>query len=743
MLKYVLAGVLTLLGFETWAQETIESARNKEGQEVTVSGIVTSGGELGLIRYFQDETAGLSAYGNLGESLQRGDSITISGTLKDYNNLLEIDPISAVSVHSSGHSLPEPKVLTVDQIGESFESQLVRLNDVQFVSPSGTFNGDTNYTLTDGNRTFVIRINRNAGSIVGQQIPTGTFDLIAICSQFSYKSNDVTTGYQLLPRDMDDFIFTGSVNILSPVTVQDISKNSVTLSWTTDSETTSEVVYGVTPNASEWSDISSGTSTPVNGEYLQEVTIRGLQPGTIVYALPYSYHASDTAFAPQAAYATESNSTGVVKVYFNSEVDTNYAIYHPAQNIGSALDDTLVAYLDRATESIDFAIYSFINISSASIPDALTRAKNRGLRVRVIACGTNQNSGLNSLSEQIPVLVAPNENNRDGIMHNKFAVIDAESDNPDLPVVWSGSTNISYNQIVSDANNMIFIQDQALARAYQLEFEEMWGGSNDQPNVTGAKFGSDKTDNTPHEFVIGGKRVESYFSPSDGTNQQIIDAIQKAENNLNVGTMLITRTDIAIAISDTKERGVAVNVLTEGDSNTGTVNSILNDALGSTGFVFDVEYGIFHHKYAVIDNNQPELDPVVITGSHNWSSAANDNNDENTLIFHCENIANQYYQNFAARFKANNGKLLTPVDELGLPEVLVYPNPASEMLFVNHNENAATLRLYSGSGQQLKEMAVEKTQQTSLNISGLLPGFYLLQITFENGSSTTHKIIRK
>jgi hypothetical protein len=83
------------------------------------------------------------------------------------------------------------------------------------------------------------------------------------------------------------------------------------------------------------------------------------------------------------------------------------------------------------------------------------------------------------------------------------------------------------------------------------------------------------------------------------------------------------------------------------------------------------------------------------------------------------------------------------VDELGLPEVLVYPNPASEMLVVNHNENAATLRLYSGSGQQLKEMVVEKTQQTSLNISGLLPGFYLLQITFENGSSTTHKIIRK
>ena len=743
MLRYLLAGVIALWGFESRAQETIESARNKVGQTVTVSGIVTNGGELGLIRYFQDETAGLSAYGNLGSSLQRGDSITISGTLKNYNNLLEIDPISSVNVHSAGHNLPEPKLLTADQIGESYESQLVRLNNVQFVSPSGTFNGDANYTLTDGNQTFVIRINRNAGSIVGQQIPTGVFDLTAICSQFSYNTNDVTTGYQLLPRNMDDFILTGSVNILSPVTVQDISKNSVTLSWTTDSETTSEVVYGVTPHASEWRDITTGTSTLLNEEYLQEVTISGLQPGTIIYALPYSYHASDTAFAPQAAYATESNSTGDIKVYFNSDVDTTYAIYQPAQNIGSALDDTLVAYLDRATESIDFAIYSFSNIASASIPDALNRAKNRGLRVRMIACGTNQNAGLNSLSQEIPVLVAPNENNRDGIMHNKFAVIDAESDDPDLPVVWTGSTNISYNQIVSDANNMIFIQDQSLARAYQIEFEEMWGGSNNQPNVAGAKYGSDKTDNTPHEFVIGGKRVESYFSPSDGTNQQIIDAIQRAENNLNVATMLITRTDIAIAISDATERGVAVNVLTEGDANTSTVNSILNDALGSTGFVSDMEYGILHHKYAVIDNKQPERDPLVITGSHNWSSAANDNNDENTLIIHCENIANQYYQNFAARFKANNGNLLTPAVEFGLPDVMVYPNPTSEMLFVNHNENAATLWLYSGSGQLLKEMTVEKTQPASLDMSGFLPGFYLLKVSFENGRHTTHKVIKR
>jgi hypothetical protein len=74
---------------------------------------------------------------------------------------------------------------------------------------------------------------------------------------------------------------------------------------------------------------------------------------------------------------------------------------------------------------------------------------------------------------------------------------------------------------------------------------------------------------------------------------------------------------------------------------------------------------------------------------------------------------------------------------------MVYPNPATEKLFVHHNGNAANLRLYSGSGQILKELVVEKTQQTSLEMDGLLPGFYLLIVSFENGRSSTHKIIRK
>jgi hypothetical protein len=222
--------VFTLLTFHVYSQQSIEDARRSGlGETVTVSGIVTNGGELGLIRYFQDETAGLAAYSDLTADLQPGDSITITGSLKDYNNLLEVDPVESFTVHSSGNPLPEPIVLTISEIGEDYESRLVKINDAQFANPSGSFEGDSNNEINAGGVTFEIRISRNATNIVGQPMPTESFDLVAIVSQYSWEENDVTSGYQLLPRKMEDFDFNTQIMVTAPVTVDNITKHGFTL----------------------------------------------------------------------------------------------------------------------------------------------------------------------------------------------------------------------------------------------------------------------------------------------------------------------------------------------------------------------------------------------------------------------------------------------------------------------------------------------------------------------------------
>jgi len=122
--------------------------------------------------------------------------------------------------------------------------------------------------------------------------------------------------------------------------------------------------------------------------------------------------------------------------------------------------------------------------------------------------------------------------------------------------------------------------------------------------------------------------------------------------------MLITRNEMANAIVDVKDAGAAVNVLTNAEGNNGaTVNTILSAALG-THYVFDdVLQGIMHNKYMVIDQGEPASDPIAWTGSHNWSAAADNDNDENTLVVHDATIANIYYQNFVSLFLGNDGVL--------------------------------------------------------------------------------------
>ncbi len=726
-----------------FAQEKIADARNRIGQQITVSGVVTNGNELGIIRYFQDETGGLAAYGNPVENVKRGDSITVTGTLKDYRNLLEIDPVESVTVITSGSEEPQPVVLTIDEVGEDYEGQLIQINNVTLTEATGTFAGSQNYKFEAGGKSGELRINANS-SIVGQVIPTEKFKLVGICSQFSYNNNDTQTGYQILPRDMNDFISDASVTFTSPVRVDEITTNGFALLWETNTDATSEVKFGFSPDTTSWQYLKSEIVLTDTNTFLHKVYISNLDPATIVYAQPFSVLQSDTAFSSVGIFATQSGSTGEMKVYFNTEVDQSESNGAIANYIGKAMEDTLIAYIGRAKESIDFCIYNINNGGLSNISSALNEAATRGVAIRFITCGTTNHSGVDDLNAEIPVLERPEVENG-GIMHNKFAVFDANSSDVNQPWVWTGSTNMTYDQVNVDANNIIFIQDQTLAKAYQIEFEEMWGTSSTQPDAANAKFGADKSNNTPHEFVIGGNRVENYFSPSDNTNQKIIDAINTANNDLSIETMLITRSDLALTIEDAFNRGVDVNIITDNENdNTENVNNILSSFLSGAQFVFDDNInGILHNKLAIIDSKAPDSDPMVITGSHNWSNSANEKNDENTLIIHNAEIANIYFQQFAQRFSENGGNLYLSAELVEITDVEVYPNPATEKIIISSSKEFTEIQIFTLSGQKINESNSFHSTKKELNLDKLIPGIYILNVKFKNGKQNTYKVIKQ
>ncbi|MCK4745453.1 MAG: hypothetical protein KAT15_00380, partial [Bacteroidales bacterium] len=162
------------------------------GETVTVTGIVTSGSELGLIRYMQDATGGIAVYSSEMEGVNRGDSITVTGVLKEYNTLLEIDPVTSVEVTSSGNELPEAVVLTPNGLAEQYEGMLVRINNVDF-DASGTFERKS-YTFTADGENGQIYINSSSSPLIGTVIPTGSISLLGPLGAYG----DI---YQVLPRD--------------------------------------------------------------------------------------------------------------------------------------------------------------------------------------------------------------------------------------------------------------------------------------------------------------------------------------------------------------------------------------------------------------------------------------------------------------------------------------------------------------------------------------------------------------
>ena len=167
--------ILNILIQSIYAQDILTARSQGIGANVTVTGVVTNGDELGPIRYIEDGTAGLALYdlttNLLLSSCVRGDSITVSGTLVDYNGLLELNPTSAAFIHSNNNPLPQPQNVTPNQIGEATESELVQIDNVIFNSGGSLFTVGT-HDFSSNSQSGKIYI-RTGHPLENSLIPSG------------------------------------------------------------------------------------------------------------------------------------------------------------------------------------------------------------------------------------------------------------------------------------------------------------------------------------------------------------------------------------------------------------------------------------------------------------------------------------------------------------------------------------------------------------------------------------------
>ncbi|MBN1250279.1 MAG: lamin tail domain-containing protein [Anaerolineae bacterium] len=307
-------------------------------------------------------------------------------------------------------------------------------------------------------------------------------------------------------------------------------------------------------------------------------------------------------------------------VYFNERATTaSGPTIQP-----TAMENALLDLIDRATTSIDIALYG---LNRQSVVDALIAAHNAGVTVRVVGddeAATSAEYGASYQALTNAGITIVTDTSLSKIQHNKFLVLDGS-------VVWTGSTNLTDTCLTLNANSSIAITDTVLAGSYTAEFEEMWAGS----------FSGDKTVNTIQHLDYGGTLVESYFSPTDWPAFEVWLELAKAEETIHFAMFFWTDELLSRRVMERLRAGVEVYGVWDqlGASNVASQDELLCAAGARIGI--ENLPGKVHHKFAVIDVEGD--DPVVIVSSYNWTEAGAYDNDENTLIIHDHELARAYY----------------------------------------------------------------------------------------------------
>lgn len=247
--------------------------------------------------------------------------------------------------------------------------------------------------------------------------------------------------------------------------------------------------------------------------------------------------------------------------------------------------------------------------------------------------------------------------------HNKFLVVAKKTGQTATPgAVWTGSTNWTATGLCTQTNNGLLVKNGAFAAVYFAQWERLRDAKSTFPQALTSSNSSPKT------VTIGASTADIWFSrTSQKADLKAIDAVVNGARDAvlflmfqpgGAATLGSIRKRIADpgdlyikgvvstlpAAESVTERAVDVSIM--GDNRRRRMNLDViqpqgvktpfaswaatitrNEFLLSEGGVLG--YAIVHSKVIVVD---PFTNPVVITGSHNFSNSASTQNDENFVI---------------------------------------------------------------------------------------------------------------
>lgn len=154
------------------------------------------------------------------------------------------------------------------------------------------------------------------------------------------------------------------------------------------------------------------------------------------------------------------------------------------------------------------------------------------------------------------------------------------------------------------------------------------------------------------------------FTPGENCTHKIVSAIDNAVSNIWVQAYSFTSRPIGKALVQAKQRGVDVRVI---------FDKTALDRKGAASYFarygipiwIDDQANIAHNKVIIVDQAK------VITGSFNFTRAAQQKNAENVLLINDSGLAKQYLKNWQNRQRISvtyDGSKPTPTKLAQLPD---------------------------------------------------------------------------
>ncbi|HEY9769545.1 MAG TPA: phospholipase D-like domain-containing protein [Coleofasciculaceae cyanobacterium] len=253
-----------------------------------------------------------------------------------------------------------------------------------------------------------------------------------------------------------------------------------------------------------------------------------------------------------------------------------------------------------------------------------------------------------------------------GLMHHKFMVVDRKT-------IVTGSVNFTLSDTHGDidnpetkgnVNHLLRIENTEVADLFTEEFNYMWGNT---PDAINSKFGLRKPWRSPKTFIWQDTQFTLQFAPTSAsldwrfsTNGLIDKTIDSATKSIDLALFVFSEQEIVDTLQQKHQQGIEIaGVFDSGFAyryysevldmlgvtlylgcQAEAANNAWSNPLNTVGIAQLATGDKLHHKFALIDNQ------TVISGSHNWSKAANTNNDETLIIIKNSLVSQHFAQEF-------------------------------------------------------------------------------------------------